>query len=675
MQQAWVARYSGPINSTAAAVAMALDGSGNVYVAGSLIWTNGASDYLTVKYAANGTQLWAQAYDGPSNAVDIAKALAVDGAGDVYVTGASEGTIATVKYDPSGNQLWVARYENSSGSGATPMAITADDFENVYVCGLALGGYLVIKYGPEGSQRWTARYRGSYQGADFVDSPAAIVMDAAANVYVTGASVRSLAFDFEGNPIPQYDYATVKYDTSGTLLWAARWRGWERSSDFANAIAVDKNGNVYVTGGAGDCDYDRFGRIICAYDYATVKYDQNGNQLWSVRFDGPAKDDDVATAVAIDNLSNVLVTGWSYLPVHGDVGQDGVTIKYDEQGNQLWLAHYSDPDHVNKPSAITMDRQGNIYVGGSSYGGTNTLYDFAVVKYDGNGNQLWVARYDGPDHGEDIPVGFGLDKSNNIYVSGSRPFWTGTTNPFTTVKFVQTALSGLPAIATAPQGQSATEGDTVFFSIAATGAEPLSYQWRFDGFDIPGATNAMLTLPYIQTSQAGDYSVVVANSIGLTASAAARLIISPRLQLAWLATYGAELDPYDAVNAIAVDDAGNVFVTGYVVTDNNGNADYATVKYDTSGSQLWAARYNGLASGNDVAVAMAVDRSGNAYVTGYSQGLGTRDDYATLKYDPQGNQLWVARYNGSGNTGDRPAYYAIKVDDAANAYVTGSAGT
>jgi hypothetical protein len=92
VQQAWVARYIGPTNSTAAAVAMALDGLGNVYVAGSLSWTNGASDYLTVKYDPNGTKLWAQSYDGPSNAVDVVAALAIGSTGEVYVSGTSGNT-------------------------------------------------------------------------------------------------------------------------------------------------------------------------------------------------------------------------------------------------------------------------------------------------------------------------------------------------------------------------------------------------------------------------------------------------------------------------------------------------------------------------------------------------------------------------------------------------------
>src|SRR5262249_42479764 len=93
------------------------------------------------------------------------------------------------------------------------------------------------------------------------------------------------------------------------------------------------------------------------------------------------------------------------------------------------------------------------------------------------------------------------------------------------------------------------------------------------------------------------------------------------------------------------------------------------------GNQLWAVRYNGTGNANDSATAIAVDRSGNVYVTGFSIGVGTGEDYATLKYGPEGNRLWVRRYNSSGNRNDRPAFNGLALDSAANVYVTGSAGT
>jgi hypothetical protein len=139
----------------------------------------------------------------------------------------------------------------------------------------------------------------------------------------------------------------------------------------------------------------------------------------------------------------------------------------------------------------------------------------------------------------------------------------------------------------------------------------------------------------------------------------------------WVASYG----PSEAnfASALAVDNIGNVFVTGNSLSpgsDPDQHAyDYATVKYDNDGNQTWAARYDGPAGGEDVPTALAVDASGNAYVTGRSDALGTAYDYATIKYDSGGNQVWVARYDGPGHIYDKAS--DITVDNAGNVYVTG----
>jgi hypothetical protein len=86
-------------------------------------------------------------------------------------------------------------------------------------------------------------------------------------------------------------------------------------------------------------------------------------------------------------------------------------------------------------------------------------------------------------------------------------------------------------------------------------------------------------------------------------------------------------------------------------------------------TEEWVVRYNGPGNGDDYAQAIATDPGGNVYVTGYSDGNGTAYDYATLKYDRDGNQLWIMRYNGPGN-GDDYAFNMV-VDPAGNVYVTG----
>jgi len=96
---------------------------------------------------------------------------------------------------------------------------------------------------------------------------------------------------------------------------------------------------------------------------------------------------------------------------------------------------------------------------------------------------------------------------------------------------------------------------------------------------------------------------------------------------------------------MAMDSFGNVYVTG----ESYGGGtwyDYATVKYDASGNQIWIARYNGPGNDADYAYALALDDIGNICVTGGSYGGGTNFDFATVKYDPAGHQIWVTRYNG-----------------------------
>jgi len=131
----------------------------------------------------------------------------------------------------------------------------------------------------------------------------------------------------------------------------------------------------------------------------------------------------------------------------------------------------------------------------------------------------------------------------------------------------------------------------------------------------------------------------------------------------WVQRYNGPGNWDDYTHAIAVDSIGNVYVTGSSYGSGT-DLDYATVKYDSSGNQLWVQRYNGPGNGHDIPQGIAVDSNENAYVTGYSTGTESGGDYATVKYDSGGNQVWVQRYHGPGN-GDDWAY-AIAVDANGN---------
>jgi uncharacterized delta-60 repeat protein len=427
--EAWTARYSGPGNGANDASAIAVDANGNVYVTGRSQpgGLESGMQYATIKYDPEGTELWVARYSTRSGAQ--AKAIALDADSNVYVTGFDSGGLATledyatVKYDTDGNELWVARYDGPGRFEDIAWAIAVDGSGNVYVTGHSFEGDLLgysfatIKYDAAGNQLWVARYGRGRSGAK------ALAVDKEGNVYVTGQT----------QGVEPTDYATIKYDTNGNQLWIATYRGPGRGEDRATALAIDAGGNVYVTG-------ESRGDSSTQIDYATIKYDTNGKELWVARYDGPENREDEATALAVDDDGNVYVTGGSYV-FNGPstLRPEYATVKYDTNGVELWTARYvgADPDHYDYATAGALDRDRNVYVTGGSYGGYSTGTDYATIKYDTNGNELWVARYDGPAHVTDIASSLAIDSEGNVYVTGSSQRATGGWYDYATIKYSQ----------------------------------------------------------------------------------------------------------------------------------------------------------------------------------------------------------------------------------------------
>ena len=424
----WIARYDGPagINSYNEAHDIAIDGSGNVYVAGSSIGAGLSSDYAIVKYDKEGTEQWEVRYDGPIGSFDRLLAMTVDDAGNVYVTGYSTGKnthsdYTTIKFDSGGNRLWVANYDGPTQRSDEASAIAVDSAGNVYVSGYSAGqgaDYLTVKYDQDGNQQWVARYNGP---GNSNDSANAITTDASGNVYVTGSS--------SGNGTLS-DYATIKYDTSGNMLWLARYNGPAGYNDTANDIAVDESGNICVTGSGcitNDPANERF-------DFVTLKYDPAGNQLWEAQYNGPYEGKARANAVVIDNAGNIYITGDSTFRVKDYETSDAVTIKYDSQGNQLWVSHYNSPEKlVDGANDITIDESGNTYITGSS-AGIGTSADYITVKYSGEGDELWFSRYNGSLNLRDIAMAIAIDSTGSIYTTGYS-FTGDDSSEFVTIKY------------------------------------------------------------------------------------------------------------------------------------------------------------------------------------------------------------------------------------------------
>src|SRR5439155_27347550 len=241
----------------------------------------------------------------------------------------------------------------------------------------------------------------------------------------------------------------------------------------------------------------------------------DGALLWEQRYHGPVRSYALATGAAVDASGDVVVTGYSYNPNYNSNGTpDYYTIKYaGADGAVLWEQRYNGPGNGDdRASAMVVDGEGNIYVTGTSQGG------YATVKYDANGNQVWIARYDS-GYGDGYARSIALDGAGNVCVTGA------SHGDFATIKYVQTAVAGFPTISTEPQNQNVVAGSNATFAVTAAGNPPLSYQWRFNGTNIMGATNGTLVVTNARDAQAGEYSVQVSNSVGFTVSPLTRLTI------------------------------------------------------------------------------------------------------------------------------------------------------
>jgi hypothetical protein len=423
----WVRRYNGPENLDDVARAIAVDDSGNVYVTGNIYMETGF-DYATIKYYPNGDTAWVRTYNGSGNLDDVALDLAVDGSSNVYVTGATDyswpfgnsSDYATIKYLPNGDTAWLRRYNGPGNSNDYAFAIAVDDSGNVYVTGFSFDStgeyndYATIKYYPNGDTAWVRRYNGP---GNAYDGSYDVAVDHWGYVYVTGYS----------DGVGTYtDCATIKYYPNGDTAWVRRYTLPGRSTDIAYKVAVDGEGNVYVTGGC-------YPGSATHQDYLTIKYNSDGDTVWVRTYNGPANYMDDSRAIAVDGSGNVYVTGTS---VGNDSSLDYATIKYYPDGARAWVRRYNGPGNSDDvASSIAMDKSGYVYVSGTSYG-IGTSYDYATVKYDPYGNEVWIDRCSFPGNGNDYAFAIAIDDSDNVYVTGYS-YGEGTNLDYATIKYHQ----------------------------------------------------------------------------------------------------------------------------------------------------------------------------------------------------------------------------------------------
>ncbi|MBI2968316.1 MAG: hypothetical protein HYY40_10975 [Bacteroidetes bacterium] len=300
-------RYNDTIsNGDDRAAKIAADEQDNVYVCGSTVTASGNDDFITIKIDPQGNILWISTYDNGGN--DNGMALAVTAAG-VVVAGDSEGDttgsdIALVQYDASGTQQWISRYDGSGGDDNVA-AVAVDGAGNIFISGMAEFlsthmDYVTLKYDASGNELWMNFFNGADNG---YDRATALALDTAGNPVVTGYSFTATS---------GMNMVTIKYDaSSGATLWVSEYNGPANVDDGGFAIACDKSGNTIVTG-------FNFTLIYLYHDFVTIKYNFYGDSLWIRRYNGAGNSNDLALAMALDDSDNVYVTGYNFTLVAHD---------------------------------------------------------------------------------------------------------------------------------------------------------------------------------------------------------------------------------------------------------------------------------------------------------------------------------------------------------------------
>ena len=295
-------------------------------------------------------------------------------------------TITCIASDPDGDALsyiWSATGGTISGSGSqigwtapastgtyTITCVVSDgkggsDTKNVNIIVTVAGG---------GVKLWTRQL-----GTANDDWGYGVATDSSGNIYVTGWTSGGL----DGNTNAGYaDIFLTKYDTNGNRIWTKQLG--TANSDVGSGVATDGSGNIYVT---GDTSGGLDGNTNAGYaDIFLIKYDTNGNRIWTRQLGTAGWDE--GGGVATDSSGNIYVTGWTDGGLDGNTnagGWDIFLIKYDTNGNKLWTRQLGTASDDGGYGVAT-DGSGNIYVTGYTDGGldgnTNAGgYDIFLTKY------------------------------------------------------------------------------------------------------------------------------------------------------------------------------------------------------------------------------------------------------------------------------------------------------
>jgi uncharacterized delta-60 repeat protein len=441
------------------------------------------------------------------------------------------------------------------------------------------------------SCEWIAIHDGQIPNS--FDTGNDIAVDSAGNIYITGITQQDSG--------KGYDITTLKYSPSGQILWQFSDNILNNSDDRGLYLALDGWANVYFTGSSTNNDQNS--QII------TYKCDSNGRRKWTACYKSP-QPRARPFGIAVDSHRHVYICGTS--PSDSSDG-DFVLMKYDSSGVLLWDNRiYGHGGNVARATGLAIDADDNIYTTGW-FRNENDRTDFITVKYNPAGQQIWQAIYANPDNGYSFARSICLDSAGNVYVAGDVTTWSEV-QLFQTVKYNNNGEFQWARTHNGYQGQDDNGDNVINASLVSPNGDQFMVGSSFRIQENQGLGHDFATLKY---NASGD--------------------------LGWTSFYNNGIVYSDNfINDIARDPKGNIYVTGSSLTDYYYGTDFTTIKYDTSGRQQWIQRYYSNIYSDDAANAIAVDNQGNIIITGRSE-----NNIVTVKYSQSSDIKFYSNTNPS----------------------------
>lgn len=395
---------------------------------------------------------------------DIASATARDNnSGAIYVTGSTDGSLAeanagnfdvfVAKFDSTGSHLWTTQLGNVTVGAAasgfdSAFAIALDSAGNVYLAGATPGSIgeanaggddvLVVKIDSSGAVQWTKQLGNVTVGAGASNSDTAntVAVDNSGNIYVAGQTFGNLGEVNGGS----FDAFVSKLDSSGNLLWTTQFGSVTVGAGAAggeafSAATVDSSGNVYLTGYASDAFAEANAGMR---DVIVAKLDTNGVPQWTrqygnVSIGASASSEDFGYAIALDSSNNVVISGSTTgsLAEANAGNADAFISRLDNAGNIVWTRQLGNvtlgaaASGTDFPTGLALDASNNIYVSGNTDGSLGEANggneDLFAIKFDSAGTYQWIRQFGAATvganaSGADRHAGMAIDSDGCTYI-------------------------------------------------------------------------------------------------------------------------------------------------------------------------------------------------------------------------------------------------------------------